>query len=114
MKQTKENFQNLCYEKYRLQWMLSQGFGIKDLVDQMNNNYKDYAETNNKNYTPRNAFTDLEDNTGLGSGSLWVCMDEFLHTEYQDEAYMNELLANHPAPYTKEKALKLYKKYKDE
>lgn len=114
MKQNKEHFQELCYEKYRLHWMLSQGFSLTDLVDRMNENYNEYAEEDTGCYTPGNAFADMEDNTGLGASSLWVCMDEFLHAEYQDETFMKELLANYPAPYTKNKALELYKKYKDQ
>ena len=104
---TKEEFQKLCYEKYRLDWMLSHGFSLKDLIQQMNENYNENAEEDYRAYKPSHAMSDIENNTGLANGELWVCFNEFMNYEYKNKDYIGQLLKNYPLPYpNKEEALK--------
>ena len=39
MKQKYEEFRKKCYEKYQLNWMLSHGYSLQDLIDAMNEKY---------------------------------------------------------------------------
>lgn len=48
MKQKYEEFRKKCYEKYQLNWMLSHGYSLQDLIDAMN---EKYIEDDSREYT---------------------------------------------------------------
>lgn len=48
MKQKYEEFRKKCYEKYQLNWMLSHGYSLQDLIDAMN---EKYMEDDSREYT---------------------------------------------------------------
>ena len=110
METTNYHFKKIYYEKYKLDWMLSHGFSLTELIEKLNKNYNEFAGEES-DYKPSYAMTDFEDTDGFGSGMLWAGFDEFMETEYKDASYMHELLARYPAPFvTKEEAIEFYEK----
>lgn len=77
-----------AYQKYQLDWMGSHGKSLENLVDGMQDWWKENEAQ--ESYSPKVAFEDFE-MTGF-SGEIWACFDEFLETEYQDMEYMSGLL----------------------
>ena len=60
MKQKYEEFRKKCYEKYQLNWMLSHGYSLQDLIDAMN---EKYMEDDSREYTtPGCYYEDVLDN----------------------------------------------------
>ena len=70
MKQKYEEFRKKCYEKYQLNWMLSHGYSLQDLIDAMN---EKYIEDDSREYTtPGCYYEDVLDNDGFHSGCISV------------------------------------------
>lgn len=85
MKQKYEEFRKKCYEKYQLNWMLSHGYSLQDLIDAMN---EKYMEDDSREYTtPGCYYEDVLDNDGF-HGELFHYYDAFLEKEYLDGKYM--------------------------
>lgn len=79
------------YEAYRVQWMLTHGFGLSSLLNELDDLVK---ENEDANITPKMAFQEFED---IGfNGQLWVCFDEFMQNEYQDRTYIENLINTIP------------------
>lgn len=79
----------IAYEKYRLHWMLSHGYTLVDLIQEMQ---ICIDETDEDKATDLNAiFKAWEFNHGFGS-EIWACYEEFLENEYQDKEYMRTIL----------------------
>ncbi|MBQ7428348.1 hypothetical protein [Butyrivibrio sp.] len=96
----KENFEQKCYELYQLEWMMSHGYSIEDFFDQIKKSiisqvtdaecpYPIITQTQAEN-AMQCAYEEFDEN-GFSSGSLWVCINEFLDAEYRDAAYMKWL-----------------------
>ena len=93
-----EDFQHKCYEAYKLDWMLSHGHTLSDLFYIMTSLA---SEEIAENEVPSNSddvevfASNLREHflmdTGFGSGSLYVCEDEFLTHEFLDTEYMYHL-----------------------
>lgn len=87
------DIRKIAYQRYQLAWMLTHGITVQDI-------YKACAEAANENIEDKgpNAtfkaddFRDYLEEHGFGSGSLWVCFDEFMGCEYQDKSYMRSIL----------------------
>ena len=87
MKQKYEEFRKKCYEKYQLNWMLSHGYSLQDLIDAMN---EKYIEDDSREYTtPGCYYEDVLDNDGF-HGELFHYYDAFLEKEYLDGKYMSK------------------------
>ena len=96
-----EVFVNECYEAYKLDWMLSHGYSLRDIMEVMTE-LAGQAVEDDVMTIPTNGeevisladrlVSDFMD-TGFSSGSLYVCMDEFLGAEFRDEDYMIGLLS---------------------
>lgn len=89
MKQKYEEFRKKCYEKYQLNWMLSHGYSLQNLIDAMN---EKYMEDDSREYTtPGCYYEDVLDNDGF-HGELFHYYDAFLEKEYLDGKYMKSIL----------------------
>lgn len=75
-----------AYKKYQHDWMISHGIG----EDALNKVIQEYV-ADTKEDCPEMAFSEWLFEHGF-DGSIWVCYDEFLGTEYQDKEYMVYLL----------------------
>ncbi len=90
-------FQDLCYEAYKLEWMLSHGYNLEDYVEGLASVADDYLYSDDECLEGSNfdQFTTLafefECEKGFMSGSMWVCRDEFLGAEFLDPDYMDHL-----------------------
>ena len=91
-----ENFRRKCYVAYQLDWMISHGYSIADYVHALAEADQDAAVDDA--YPEGDAdyiygvLSEAVEETGFGSGSIWVCYAEFLDAEYQDVNYMKHLL----------------------
>ena len=56
MKQKYEEFRKKCYEKYQLNWMLSHGYSLQDLIDAMN---EKYIEDDSREYTTPGCYYEM-------------------------------------------------------
>ena len=75
--------QEKAYARYQMHWMFSHSITMQDVYTAAENAQDDDQQ-----------FEEWIECHGFGGGSLWVCPDEFLDAEYQDKAYMRELLSN--------------------
>jgi hypothetical protein len=85
---TADSFERKLYERYKLLWMLDQGITLQEAFAEWRD-YCDPANGMDPGTSNEDAFADWESNSGF-SGSLYVCFDEFLNTEYKfdDERLM--------------------------
>lgn len=81
------NIKKVAYEKYKLDWMLSHGYTLKDLVSELSY----YIEESNEDCAT--VFDVWESDYGF-NGEIWVCYEEFLDNEYQDKEYMQTILSD--------------------
>lgn len=96
-----EVFVNECYEAYKLDWMISHGYSLRDIMEIMTElagqAVEDDVMTNPTNgeevISLANSIADDFLDTGFGNGSLYICKDEFLGAEFRDEDYMVGLLS---------------------
>lgn len=98
---TKLEFEQKCYDAYKLDWMMSHGYSLKDYLDALI--LEDEEAIANDCYPEgdaRDIFEALDSNfeyeTGFPGGTIWVCKDEFLGAEFEDEEYMNHLFMQMP------------------
>lgn len=95
----RHSFEQKCYEAYQLDWMMSHGYKIRDIVNAMG--YADseimadddrclYGDSFDQMKT---LYDQFEYENGFdGEGSIWACKSEFLDNEYRDPEYMEHLL----------------------
>lgn len=101
-----DQFPEKCYELYKLDWMKRSGYTFKDLIQFLKNAYTDAISSDQINIstTPDEdidlLFKTLE-SQGF-QGSLYVCFNEFMDYEFQDEDYMQYLLDDSDFSYWKE------------
>lgn len=96
-------FIDRCYEAYKLDWMISHGYTLKDLSEILRGiAAEELAHKPMATTLPMRQSVDIladcieetfSTESGFGSGSLYVCMDEFLGAEFRDEDYMIDLLS---------------------
>lgn len=80
------DIKQIAYEKYKLDWLLMHGRTLTDLIKEL-----DTLQEENPDDSVSQLFADWEYDFGFGS-EIWVCYQEFLDSEYQDEGYMRQLL----------------------
>lgn len=102
----KSVFEKKCYEAYKLRWMIAHGDTLKELLHTISDIAAESAENHaaiaamSENSTKAllsEAHNTFIMDTGF-DGSLWVCLEEFLQTEFRDPGYMMsliELMDNH-------------------
>lgn len=81
------NITQIAYEKYKLDWMMSHGYTLVDLLVQV----RDMQEVH-PNLDAVGAFFEWEDGLGF-DGEVWACYDEFMDTEFLDQDYMMSILS---------------------
>lgn len=96
----KEEFENKCYEAYKLRWMLSMGWSLKEAFGTLANLAAETVEEDptEMSVTDGESTLKLFDDTRTAfldeagfCGELWVCKDEFLNAEFLDRDYMYSL-----------------------
>ncbi len=97
----KEEFKKACYEAYQLDWMAKNGYSLRDVINELAEIWAEMEENGDPlKGDPldrmETLFTEFEYDRGFGSGSLYVCKNEFLDTEFQDPEYMDHLFNQMP------------------
>lgn len=94
---------NLCYELYIEDWKKSHNITREDEMMEMLNYFSEIEPSEYKqcNFT----YHDYLNGCGYRNGELYVCYDEFIDNEYQEDEYIRELLK-----YNK----KFYNMYKED
>lgn len=96
----KSVFEKKCYEAYKLRWMIAHGETLKELFHTIGDIAAESAEDHSaiaatsENSTKAllsEAHNTFIMETGF-DGSLWVCLEEFLQTEFRDPGYMMSLI----------------------
>ena len=77
---------DIAYEKYKLDWMMSHGYTLVDLAAQI----RDVQEVN-PNINAIGALFEWENDLGF-DGEIWACYDEFMDSEFLDKEYMAMIL----------------------
>lgn len=87
-----EKLRREAYRLYQLDWMASHGHSPMDLIAAFLG-YLDSSEPVEKiaENGPMEPYSAWENDAGFG-GEIWACFDEFMATEYLDDAYMASLL----------------------
>ncbi len=105
---SRKEFEQKCYEVYQLDWMISHGHSIDDYRTGIVGGVMDYFEDEDHiedlsedavltlDGSFVSALDTFENSQGFGSGSIWVCKDEFLGAEFKDPAYMEHLISLMP------------------
>lgn len=95
-----KTFEEKCYEKYKLHWMLTHGWTLTDLYDIfVGLAAREIEEEPMHIPTDENSVANMAQmlkemfltEDGFGSGSLYACFDEFMTHEFEDRAYMESL-----------------------
>lgn len=85
-----KSISHIAYERYQLDWMISHGHSLEELLNVLDGFWSDDEYPDN--HCPSDYFTDFESDAGFG-GELYVCYDEFIGAEYQNKAYVKTLLS---------------------
>lgn len=88
------NIKQIAYGKYQLDWMKQHGYSLADLVDVMNQAWRE--DEDRERCTPGVAFNMFERDYGFG-GELYSSYDEFLENEYLSMEDMLMLLTTDEA-----------------
>ena len=96
----KSVFEQKCYEAYKLRWMLAHGETLKELLHTIGDiaaeSTEEHAMVAATSENSAKALLSEAHNTFIMEtgfdGSLWVCLEEFLQTEFQDPGYMMGLI----------------------
>ncbi len=95
-----KDFEQKCYEAYKLDWMLSHGYTMRDYLNALIEADEDAAfEGEYPEGDTSDIFESLDsdfEERGFGSGSIWVCKNEFLGAEFKDREYMSHLFSVMP------------------
>ena len=85
-----------AYDKYCLDWMMSNGISLKDAFNVLREGYTQGCADGDIDggtscYDDFNYIETYFEEQGF-NGSIFVCYDEFINTEYGMAAYMKDLL----------------------
>ncbi len=97
---TRAKFEDLCYEAYKLEWMISHGHTLRDYLNgliyeaedaldadaYLNGDIRNKMETFDALFEYQNGF----------EGSIWVSKSEFLKTEFGNVDYITHLISLMP------------------
>lgn len=93
---TEEEFKRRCYELYQLDWLMTHGYSLQDVINVLREGYAECCSSNliNQHTDWDEDFDSVEEyfeEQGF-NGTMFVCEDEFYDCEYQDTEYMEYLL----------------------
>lgn len=103
----KETFEEKYYKAYQLDWMLSHGFSLQDayelviglMAENVDENPVEAPTSGGDIWLhAERAKESLLYDVGFGSGSVFVCKEEFLNAEFLDREYMEHLFSATHAP----------------
>lgn len=86
-----DNEKRKAYEAHRLQWMISHGFTLTDLVNELQKMIDEDFDGNNVPTALKNLFEDWEYGHGFG-GEIWPCYDEFIDCDYPNEQFDDKVI----------------------
>ena len=127
MADTKEDRQNQkkLYELYQLDWMMSHGYSLADLMrgmteipwyhdDYISDYYvdEDSAEPEGMKADIEGIFKAWEFDSDAFGGECWTCFKEFLSAEFLMIYYIDELIKYAGDPDTRDKLWKWYSDYR--
>ena len=72
-----------AYERFKLQWMLAHGYGLDDLIRNLESMIEEDQNESGVRTDLPSLFQDWEFGIGF-DGSIWSCYQEFLENEYLD------------------------------
>lgn len=108
-KEMSDEYRQCLYQLYQLDWIMSHNHSVKDIVTSCEelaaNEVVDYANSlpDSKGDLP---IVNLDfESRGFENGDLYVCFDEFIKVEYQDPAYIHELINKSGVTFDKRDAL---------
>ena len=70
-----------AYEIFRLQWMIAHGYGIPDLIKNLEAMIEEDQNESAVSTSLQSLFQDWEFGIGF-DGSIWPCYEEFLEHDY--------------------------------
>ena len=70
-----------AYEIFRLQWMIAHGYGIQDLINNLEDMIVEDQNESGVRTSLESLFRDWEYGIGF-DGSIWPCYEEFLEHDY--------------------------------
>ena len=73
-------------ELYQLDWMMSHGYSLRDLINCLGEIQEEEREGN-----INDLFEKFESDMGFGCASLYVCFAEFMVSEFLDPNYVKHL-----------------------
>lgn len=77
------DWEHQAYEHFKMQWMLSHGYTLYDLLNIIGECMTEFSEDLDE------AIDNFERNIGFG-GELWPCFGEFMDCEYYEYGYDKE------------------------
>lgn len=83
-----QNIKEKAYQKYILDWMKNHNHTIFELMRELDDYFIDCEDE----MTIEDKLIYWIKETDGFRGEIWVCRDEFLDNEYEDEDYMKYLL----------------------
>ncbi len=87
------DIKSLCYNLYVFDWKKEHNITSDDEIAVMKRYLKEYPpECFSKANPPEQTFDEYLEEYGY-NGELYVCFDEFLDNEYEDEEYIQYLLS---------------------
>lgn len=72
-----------AYERFKLQWMQAHGYGLDDLIRNLESMIEEDQNESGVRTDLPSLFQDWEFGIGF-DGTIWPCYQEFLENEYLD------------------------------
>ena len=96
--------ENKLYQLYQMDWMMSHGYTMYDVMDAMTEFFQD--EDNEVELVGLQSQADwfdkwLEEGNGF-NGEIWASFDEFMDTEFKDAEYIHSLISSLPSDQQQE------------
>lgn len=99
---TEEQMNRRLYDLYQLDWMMTHGYSLTDLMRGMNSEAVDHdeyifdTEQDGMHADIERIFSEWECFEGFPGGCIYVCFDEFCGAELTDIGYIKGLLDRVP------------------
>jgi len=99
------------YKKYQLEWMISHGYSLDDLMNKMADIInEELTVESNAHIIIDEAFEILQDERGFVGSEIWACEDEWEQNENDDDFETNfevaiKMLEDNPYDFNKHKDL---------
>lgn len=95
---TEQEMKKMLYGLYQLDWMMSHGYSLADLMHGMNSEAVDHdehifdTEQDGMHADIERIFAEWEGDVGFPGGCIYACFDEFCNAELLDANYIPWLL----------------------